>query len=92
MLYEVITQVSDSSQALSQGATEQASSLEQITSSMTEMASQTRQSAENAKLANRMAAEVRTDAEQGNTQMQQMVAAMVSINESGQNIGSYNFV
>ncbi|MCP3175704.1 bacteriohemerythrin [Desulfuromonas sp. KJ2020] len=79
-------QVSDSSQSLSQGATEQASSLEQITSSMTQMASQTRQNAENATQANTLATDVRGAAERGNEQMQQMVGAMVAINESGQNI------
>lgn len=41
-------QVADASQSLSQGAAEQAASLEQITSSMTEMASQTKTNAENA--------------------------------------------
>ncbi len=79
-------QISDSSQSLSQGATEQASSLEEISSSMTQMGSQVTQSAENAGQANALSAEAKAAAENGNAQMQAMVAAMGEINESGQNI------
>ncbi|MDH3392417.1 MAG: methyl-accepting chemotaxis protein [Desulfobulbaceae bacterium] len=79
-------QVSESSQALSQGATEQAASLEQITSSMTEMGSQTKLNAENATQANQLASQTRSAAEGGNAKMQEMVAAMGEINEAGQNI------
>ena len=79
-------QVSSSSQALSQGATEQAASLEQITSSMTEMGSQTKLNAENASQANQLASQTRTAAEGGSVKMQEMVSAMGEINEAGQNI------
>jgi methyl-accepting chemotaxis protein len=79
-------QVSDSSQALSQGATESAAALEQITASMTEMGSQTTTNAENAAQANQLAAQAKDAAETGNKQMQNMVVAMGEINESGQNI------
>jgi len=75
-------QVSDSSQSLSQGATEQASSLEEITASMTEMGSQTKQNADNATQANQLTATARENAERGNEQMQQMLGAMGEINES----------
>ncbi|MCD6527924.1 MAG: MCP four helix bundle domain-containing protein [Desulfuromonas sp.] len=79
-------QISDSSQSLSQGATESAASLEEITSSMNEMGSQTTQNAENAGQANRLADEAQSAAQKGNDQMQEMVAAMAEINEAGQNI------
>jgi methyl-accepting chemotaxis protein len=79
-------QVSDSSQTLSQGATEQASSLEEISASMSQLASQTKLSAENAGQANQLASEAHTAADKGNVQMQQMVTAMAEINASGQNI------
>ncbi len=79
-------QVSDSSQSLSQGATEQAASLEEITSSMTEMGSQTKLNAENATQANQLAGQTKTAAEGGNAKMQEMVTAMGEINEAGQNI------
>ncbi len=79
-------QVADASQALSQGATEQAASLEQITSSMTEMASQTKNNAENAGQANNLAEETREAAQRGHGQMQDMVTAMGEISQSGQSI------
>ncbi len=79
-------QVSDSSQSLSQGATESASSLEEITASMSEMGAQTGQNAENATQANQLSDHAKAAAEKGNRQMQAMVTAMGEINESGQNI------
>ena len=79
-------QVSDASQALSQGATESAAALEQITSSMTELSSQTKTNAENAGQASQLAIQARDVADKGNEQMQEMVSAMDEINEAGQNI------
>ncbi len=80
-------QVSDSAQDLSQGATQQASAIEEIGASLNELSGQTRGNAENAATANQLAAAARTAAHDGSSQMQQMVAAMREINESGQNIG-----
>ena len=79
-------QVSDTSQSLSQGATEQAASLEEISSSMAEIAGQTRINADNAVLANKLSTVCKERAEQGNTQMGNMVEAMTGINESSQKI------
>ena len=79
-------QVSDASQTLSQGATEQASSLEEISSSMEEMASQTKVNAENASEADKLARDARQAAVDGNGQMQRMVSAMGEIDQSSQNI------
>jgi len=79
-------QMSSTSQAMSQGATEQASSLEEISSSMNEIAAQTIQNAENASQANRLAGETKMLAERGNERMAHMVGAMKEINESGRNI------
>jgi hemerythrin-like metal-binding protein len=79
-------QVSDSSHALSEGSTQQASALEQITASMTGIASQTRQNADNAGEANRLAEHSRRAAEEGNERMGEMVSAMGEINQSSQSI------
>ncbi|MDD4334949.1 MAG: methyl-accepting chemotaxis protein, partial [Desulfotomaculaceae bacterium] len=79
-------QVSDSSQALSQGAAESAGTMAGITSSMQQMNVQTKQNAENATQANQLAAQARANAERGNEQMAQMVNAMSDINESASNI------
>lgn len=79
-------QVSDSSQALSQGSTEQASSIEELTASMNEIAGQTKQNAVNANHANELALAAKNNAAQGNDQMQGMLKAMEEINLSSSNI------
>ena len=79
-------QVSDSSQALSQGATEQAASLEETTSSLVELGAQTKTNAENAAQANQLSTSVKDSAERGNQQMNEMIQAMREINESSRDI------
>lgn len=79
-------QVSDASNALSQGATEQAASLEEITSSMSEISSQTKTNAANADQANILTLDSRESADKGNTEMQQLNEAMQEINSSSQDI------
>ncbi|TCL57868.1 methyl-accepting chemotaxis sensory transducer [Hydrogenispora ethanolica] len=79
-------QVSISSQSLSRGTTEQASSIEEITSTIEEIASQTKQNALNASQANELASAARDKATQGNAQMQEMLSAMLEINDSSNNI------
>jgi methyl-accepting chemotaxis protein len=79
-------QVSMSSQALSQGSTEQASSIEEVTSSMNEVSTQTKQNAENANGANKLALTCKENAIEGNKHMQEMVRAMAEINDSSANI------
>ncbi len=79
-------QIAGASQALSQGATEQAASLEEITSSLSQMGGQTRQNAENAAKANDLAATVQQAAANGDARMRTMVQAMGDINESSQRI------
>ncbi len=79
-------QMSDSSMALSQGATEQASSIEELTASLEEVSSQTKMNADNANQANELSEIAKTNAELGNRQMQEMLKAMVEINESSSSI------
>lgn len=79
-------QVSDGSQALSQGTTEQASAVEQLTVSIGQVASQTKDNAVNANQANVLAAEARSNAETGNAHMREMLQSMVAINDSSANI------
>jgi len=79
-------QVSDSSQSLSQGSTEQAASVEEITSSITEIAEQTKGNATNANKANEMAESVKKNAGEGNREMQGVLKAMEEINVSSTNI------
>jgi len=79
-------QVSDASQTLSQGATQQAAAVEEITASMTQLAAQTKHNAENSTQASHISGQARTAAEQGSNKMQEMVQAMVGISESSQNV------
>ncbi|HWT75049.1 MAG TPA: methyl-accepting chemotaxis protein [Mobilitalea sp.] len=79
-------QISDSSMALSQGATEQASSVEELTASLQEIASQTELNAQHAGEANELAESAKQNAIKGNSQMKEMLKAMVDINESSANI------
>ncbi len=80
------TQVSDGSQAISQGAAEQAASIEELTSTVTEIAEQTKQNALNADQASGMSYEAKDSAVQGNEQMKQLQQAMQAINESSASI------
>jgi methyl-accepting chemotaxis protein len=79
-------QVSDTSMALSQGATEQASSIEELTASMQQIASQTRLNAENATEANQLALGTKSKADLGNVHMLQMLDSMHAINDSSTSI------
>ncbi len=79
-------QVSESSQSLSEGATTSASSLEEISASMNQLASQTTLNADNADRANTLSSQAKRFAEQGNTEMEAMVGAMAEINAASHNI------
>ena len=79
-------QVSDASQSLSQGAAEQASSVEELNSSITRIAAQTRQNAANATQASELSATVESQAAQGNDKMAQMLGSIREIDESSASI------
>ena len=72
-------QVADGSQSLSQGSTTQAASIEQLTASLTDIASQTRQNAVNATQASELAITTRSNAIAGNDRMKEMQKAMEEI-------------
>lgn len=78
------SQLADASQSLSQGAAEQASSIEEITSSVTEIGSQARTNADNALQATRLAVEARESADKGNGDMTRMIDSMHKIGDSSQ--------
>ncbi|SHH52979.1 methyl-accepting chemotaxis protein [Sporobacter termitidis DSM 10068] len=78
--------VSDSSFTLSQGAAEQASSIQQLTASMEEISSQTTINAKNAETASALSASARNLAESGNTRMRELLDSMEKINVSSKNI------
>ncbi len=80
--------VSDSSQALAQGASEQASTVEQLTASLSQISEHTRLTAESAKKADALAQTAKANASQGNDQMKDMLNAMEEINRSSANISN----
>lgn len=79
-------QLSEGSQTISQGAMLQASSLEQLTASMSAISAQTRDNALNAAKANELSAQAKTVADEGSCQMLKMQQAMTAINQSSGNI------
>ncbi|MPM08595.1 hypothetical protein SDC9_54909 [bioreactor metagenome] len=79
--------VADTSTALSQGATEQASSVDELSASFEEITSQTTFNAQNAQKTNELAGSIQKDADSGSTRMKEMLVAMEEINASSENIG-----
>ncbi len=79
-------QVSESSMTLAEGSTEQASSVEQLTSTITTIDEQTKRNAETAKTANELSETTKANALSGNEQMKSMLTAMESIKEASSGI------
>lgn len=79
-------QVSQGSQSISQGASEQAGAIEELTTSISQIASQTKHNAANAAKANELALTAKNDALEGNERMNAMQKAMTEIRESSMNI------
>jgi methyl-accepting chemotaxis protein len=79
-------QLSAASKEISQGAAQQASALEQLTASMEEISVQTGENAENAKKADKLAEAAKSNADNGNHLMQDMLKAIEDISVSSKNI------
>ncbi len=75
-------QIADASQSLSQGATESAASLEEISASATEIGQQARSNAETATQANQLAHMAKAAAETGAQRMEALNHSMEAITES----------
>ena len=78
--------ISVSGQTLSQGASNQAASLEEISSSMVEIDAQTSQSSDNVGQARNLTESVRKTANTSQQQMQDMIQAMAEIDSASQDI------
>lgn len=81
-------QISQGAQSLTEGATDQASSVDELQSTISNVSGQVEKNAENANAANELAKVVGDDIMQSNDQMQQVVQAMETINENSQQISS----
>lgn len=79
-------QLSSTSQILSQGSTQQAAAIEEITTSMQDISSQTIKNAENANKANQLSIIALDYTKKGNEQIEELKEAMKEINSSSKNI------
>jgi methyl-accepting chemotaxis protein len=79
-------QIADGAQSLAQGSTEQAASVQQLSASISDIATKTKENAEMAGRAANLAINIKTSAEKGSGQMDEMMTAVKDINESSQNI------
>lgn len=79
-------QISVSSQNLAHTSTEQASTVEEINASLTEISSQIKLTAENAEKANRLSILAKESATSGNNRMADMLNAMAEIDKSSATI------
>ena len=78
-------QVADGAQTLAQGSSEQASAIEQLSASISEIKEKTGQNAEVARNAADLSIQIKDNAEKGSLQMEQMMEAVEEINRaSGQ--------
>lgn len=80
-------QIAGGSQALAQGSTQQASVVEELSASIGEISEKTGQNADMARKAASLSDVIKTNAEKGNSQMDQMVQAVMEINEASNSIG-----
>ena len=85
-LAEMGRHFNQASMSLAETAAVQAASLQETSSSLTEIASMTQQNAENAQMAKDLASDTRSAAEAGASEMVEMSAAMAEIKSSSNNI------
>jgi methyl-accepting chemotaxis protein len=81
--------LSDSSRSAADGSSQLASSLDNISTSLCELTSQTNENASNAKQAKDLSDIVQSAAEKGSEQMRSMMTAMEEINDSGESIEAF---
>ena len=79
-------QVADGAQSLAQGSTQQAASIEELSASIAEISNKTKDNAEKAGKAVKLANTIKNNAEKGSRQMDEMTSAVKSINTASQNI------
>ena len=79
-------QVADGAQSLAQGATEQAASIQELSSSIAEIAERTKANASTANQTAKLSKTIKENAETGSRQMDEMITAVVEINEASKNI------
>ncbi len=81
-------QISQSSQLLAKGSTEQAKDIEKLTTTITSILDQTNVNAHTSMKANELAIKAKTNAVNGNADMKDMLLAMEEINTASNNISN----
>ncbi len=84
----VAKQIAFSSQSLAQGTTEQAASIQELSSTMHHITSQTQINADHASAANLKAIDIRKEAQEGSAKMHSMVTAVGQMNTASKNIST----
>ena len=79
-------QIADGAQHLAQGSTEQAATVEELSASISDITSKTRENAEMAGNAAKLAETIMSNAGKGSRQMNEMVSAVGDINRANQDI------
>jgi methyl-accepting chemotaxis protein len=79
-------QISDASQSLAEGSTEQAATVEELSASISDVAEKTKLNANRASDAADLSKTIKTNAEKGNNQMGEMTQAVSEINQASQDI------
>ena len=79
-------QIAAASQTLAQGSSEQASAIQEISASITDIANKTKDNAQKAAEVNDIVVHAKSDADESNRCMREMIQAMNEINESSENI------
>ena len=79
-------QIAAASQTLAQGSSEQASAIQEISASITDIANKTKDNAQKAAEVNNIVVHAKSDADESNRCMREMIQAMNEINESSENI------
>jgi len=80
-------QIADSSQMLAQGSTQQAAAVQELSSTIADIAQKTRDNSDKADHAASLANTIKGNAEKGSHQMDEMMTAVKDINTASQSIG-----
>jgi len=79
-------QVADGAQSLAQGATQQAAAIEELSSSIAEIAERTKANADTANRTSALSGTIKDNAERGSHQMDDMISAVREINDASKSI------
>jgi methyl-accepting chemotaxis protein len=79
-------QISDASQSLAEGSTEQAATVEELSASIADVAEKTRLNADRAVNAANLSETIKINAQKGSDQMTEMTQAVTEINQASQDI------